>query len=216
MKEGVSVSGVVLLAQPVGDFDKRLVILTRELGRITVFARGARRQNSAFLAAANPFVFAQFTLSEGREAYSLMAADVVSYFTELAAMQPGAFYGFYFLELASYFGREGMEAGETVNLLYVSLKAILKEKMPLPLLRRVYELRTLAINGEFRYPEEGGGHIPAARYALTFCAGCALPKLYSFLLEEDAEKDFIHYVRQEMKRAVDRPFRTLRIIDEIG
>ncbi len=184
MNDLITVQGVVLSAMPVGEYDKRIVLLTRELGKISAFARGSRRLNSPFMAAANPFVFGTFTLYEGRNSYNLNQVSVTHHFVELAGMQPGIYYGYYFLELADYFGREGTDEREMMNLLYVTVKALLNPKINDRLVRCVYELRTMAEQGLCpqvfacaacgREPEEGETVFFSQKEHGILCGTCAM------------------------------------------
>lgn len=144
----ITVTGMVLQATPIAEYDRRVVILSKERGKISAFARGARRPNSALMGMTSPFSFGEFTIYEGRTSYTLVSASISNYFQELRMDVEGAYYGFYFAELANYYAREANDETELLKLLYQTMRALIHAKIPNRLIRYIYELKIVAINGE--------------------------------------------------------------------
>lgn len=179
MRDAVTLTGIVLSSAPSGEYDKRVIILTKERGKITAFARGARRPNSALLASTGSFAFGTFLLYEGRDAYSLVQANISNYFSELMSDFGGAYYGMYFCELADYYTRENNDEIDVMKLLYQSLRALTKKSLDRELVRYIYELKLFQFAGE--YPEvflctQCGGESELKVFSMfhagTVCAEC--------------------------------------------
>ena len=142
------VTGMVLSAMPIGEYDKRLVILTKERGRISAFAKGARKANSSLLACSQPFSFGTFMLYQGRSSYTVNSAEIQNYFEDLRKDLVKVTYGMYFCELAAFLTYENLEATGILKLLYQSLRALEHKKIPDELIRYIFEIKALDMNGE--------------------------------------------------------------------
>lgn len=151
MSEMVSLTGIVISSQPVGEHDNRIVILTKERGKICAFAKGSRRMNNHLMGLVRPFLMGKFDVYEGRDAYTLVGGESREYFEELSNDLTRVYYGFYFLEIADYYSREGIEGTDMLNLLYVSFKALCNSRLSNELVKIIFEFKSMVINGE--YPE---------------------------------------------------------------
>ncbi|HIX71549.1 MAG TPA: DNA repair protein RecO [Candidatus Anaerobutyricum stercoripullorum] len=147
MSEQIKVTGIVLSVYPIGENDRRLTILTKERGKIQVFARGCRKPNHPLFGVTQPLIYCEFMITEGRQFNYLNSAEGRNYFPHLKEDLEDIYYSTYFAELAEYFTVEGLDERNILNLLFVTFVAMEKKKVPLPLIRRIYELKILQYYG---------------------------------------------------------------------
>ncbi len=244
MGQNITVTGMVLTVMPIGEYDKRITLLTRERGKLTAFARGARRPNSQLLAATNPFAFGEFELFEGRSSYTVARASIQNYFRELAADPGATYYGFYFLEFAEYCCQENNDEREMLKLLYQSLRALESSAFDNRLVRAVFELKAVSIGGQEPHVfsctdcqgselgwfsvRRGGALCEACHakapdafrvdastiYTLQYVISARVEKLYTFTVNERVLQQLEALLKEYLRMYLGHPFRSLKILEE--
>lgn len=213
MRDFVLVTGMVLETGPVNDYDRRLVILTKERGKITAFAKGARRPNSRMMAATNPFSFGTFKLYEGKTAYNLIEVEISHYFEELRIDFEGAYLGMYFLEYASYYTRENNDELQMLKLLFQSIRAIIKPTIDNCLVRVIYEIKALVVNGEFPGIPNDRKLSDTAVYAVDFIVHTPVEHLYTFTVKASVLAELQELSDFYRKRYIDKTFKSLEMVE---
>lgn len=241
----ITVTGMVLAAMPVGDYDKRLVILTKEHGKISAFAKGARRVNSALLACSQPFSFGEFTLYAGKNSFTIQHAEINNYFTELREDIEAVYYGCYFCEFAEYITRENNDETQVLKLLYQTLRALAKKTIPFELIRYIFELKVMSVSGYtpqvfecvhckrmeglHRFSVDLGGIVcdqcnttgkvfkisESTVYTLQFIIATSIEKLYTFRVSDAVFMELKALTSEYIKIMVEHPFKSLKMLQSL-
>jgi len=216
MNADIEVTGLVLTSVPAGEYDRRVEILTRERGRISGFARGARRPGSAVMAAASPFVFGTFKIRQGKSAYQIFEAKVDNYFEKLRSDITSACYGSYFMEVLQYITRENNDETALLMLAYQSLRALESEAFDNRLVRAVFEIKAVMLEGEYPGPRRGEKYLDASLYALDFLYRTPPAKVYTFSVKPEVLAELETYANWLRRRTWDHEFSSLEILQVLA
>ena len=211
----IQVTGIVLSSMPVGEYDKLVILLTWERGKVRAFAKGARRQSSSLISGTRPFCFGTFSLFEGRSSFTIKQLSITNYFEEVTSRMEYVYLGYYFLEFADYYSRENGDEFVTLKLLYQALRALSKESLDNRLVRLVFELRMMTMNGDFdsRYFERLS---EAGRYTVDFVVNTPVEKLFTFTVSEKVLEEFTEAVQKNKKRYLEREFKSEQVLNSIN
>lgn len=212
MKDFFTCTGMVLRSRPAGENDRLITLLAGTEGKLNVFVRGARKPSSRFAASSETFAFGEFKLSHGTSAYYLNDADISNYFEEFRTDIELAAYASYFAEIADYYCVEGDDATAMLGLLYASLLALHNPNFSYRLVRCIFVLRAIVLNGEFPGLPQGRNFNEAVIAAIDRIENADLRHLYTFKLTEPAEEELFKLTTEYEKRFMDRRFKSLEVL----
>ena len=100
-----------------------------------------------------------------------------------------------------------------LNLLYVSLKALENPRLWNRLVRYVYEIKLMQINGEFPFSAAEDESISeTARYTISFILNTPLQKLYTFTVTQEVLGELAGIQDRIRVTTLDRKMKSLEML----
>ena len=243
MSELIKTKGIVLHEMTIKDHDKRIILFSKEFGKMVVFANGAKRAKSPLLAGTQPFVFGEFSVYESRNSYTLRQVVIEESFYELRNDMVRLTYGLYLLEVVNSVIQEMDPNTELLRLLYISLFNLKAEAHPGKVITTVFQFRSMNMlgfapdlsgcmecgdtKGPFTLTTKGGlvcNNCPRykekpmsmeALHVLGYIQQAPLTKLYHFKMDEELFGEIEKQVQDYFSNFVTGDFKSLDILSAL-
>ncbi|OGQ17923.1 MAG: DNA repair protein RecO [Deltaproteobacteria bacterium RIFCSPHIGHO2_02_FULL_40_11] len=192
------------------DFDKRVVLLTKDFGKITAIALGAKKSQKRFGAALEPLtqVVASFVQKPHQSMVRLEECNIIQSYTTMKSDLERLSYGCYFLEVMATVMPQEEDASGQFSFLISFMKALEKTKNATALCR-LFEARLLPMIGYepvLKHCVKCERKIDLLENALQFstvsggiiCQRCTNAKRIAQTL--NISKDTVQYLRRMMAK----------------
>lgn len=146
-KEKRVTSGIVLRAVDTKESDKILTVLTAELGKISVVAKGARSRRSRVTAATQLLAYSELVLTESHGWQILSEASTIALFDGVRKDITTLSLASYFAELVDAVTYADIPSQDILSHLLNALYALGELKKPELLVKAAFELKLMALTG---------------------------------------------------------------------
>ena len=154
-----TLDGLIIRQQP-SDEDRIVHILTREMGVVTAYAKGARRPRSKLAAGTEVLSYARVVLFKSKNWFYVDAAEVIDGFFALRQDITGLSLAAYIAELSDEMAPKEAEADDYLRLALNCLHFLREKSRDEKLIKAIAELRMLTLSG----------YMPD----LVACSGCGV------------------------------------------
>lgn len=198
------------------DHDKMLTVLTPDEGKLSVFARGARRRGSPHIASTQLLAYSDFTLFSSKERLSLDDSESINLFFDLRQDIKRFSLGIYFAELLDAVCVGGVSCAEIFELALWGLDTLGQAKRLPELIKAAFELRLMSLSGFEPDLDEYERYLtPGVLDAMRHMLACEQNRLVSFTLN-DRDTDILSKIcEQHVISQVEKNFASLNYYKEI-
>ena len=163
----VKINAIVVKVAQSGENDKLLTLLSPEIGKLTVIAKGVKSLKHQSRNACAALCYSSFVLKKIKDGfYSLVSAELMESFRTLSEDVVLLSYGAYFAALTKMCVQGGTEASEEVRLLLNTLYVLCRRTDSAPLIKIVFEIKLMELVG---IVPEFSSECPCGREGTHFC-----------------------------------------------
>lgn len=138
---------MIIREQTIGESDRLVTLLSDEFGLIKAFVRRAKSYKNQNLSSTSLFVYGEFKLYKGKDAYVIDNASPIEVFFDLRSDIERLSLAQYFAQLIYYLGQEEQPSHDMLRLVLNALHLICKGNKSLKLIKAAYEMRLLCLGG---------------------------------------------------------------------
>lgn len=235
----IQTKALVLHEMQIGDYDKRLILLSKDLGKITAFAKGAKKTNSKLLAGSQIFCYGDYILFKGKNNYNVNQVSLIEPFHNLRQNMDTLTYGLYVLEFIEFITVENHLDHELMKLTLKSLKQLELGHLNPELIIKIFELKAMSFLGYSpwvtscvlcnatdninTFSSQDGGVIcercvgsknvltmnEGTRYTFEYILNQPMDVLFKFKLEDTVFNEFKYAVDQFVLQHLNKKFKAL-------
>ncbi len=234
----INTDGLILKRGAVGESDRLVTVLTRDLGVIRAFVHGASKVKGKSTSATDALMYSSFTVTRTKDTYKIDEITPIEVFFELRSDIERLSLAQYFCEVAMYLVVEGENAEEPLRLMLNCLYMLCKGLRSNEQIKAIFELRMMTLAGFMpdlegcsscgasedkpaRFDYAGGtfeceacakaaANISAPMLrAMRHISCCDFGKLFSFELTPDAAKALSRVTERYIITHCDREFTAL-------
>ena len=147
MKIRFTTVALVIGQSSIGDNDRLLTLMTRDLGVIRAFAVGAKSVKSRRGSATGLLSYSEFNIEKKGDTYKIIEASPIKLFFGASSDIIRLSVAQYFCELCSFFGPHDNSAEEFLRVILNSLYYITEKGKDPSLIKAITELRICVISG---------------------------------------------------------------------